>query len=113
MPQSLTVLRSIAVSIKYRVSHDMPKCIPPELNENADFVYLRFHGEKGDYRGSYSIRHLENKANEIRGWLHQGKDVYSYFNNTIGGASSNLQTLIGPLKNPDDTSYFSTISLYS
>ena len=77
------------------VLHDMPKCIPPELNKNADFVYLRFHGEKGDYRGSYSIRHLENKANEIRGWLHRGKDVYAYFNNTIGDASSNLQTLIG------------------
>ena len=75
------------------VLHDMPKCIPPELNKNADFVYLRFHGEKGDYRGSYSICHLQNKANEIRGWLHQGKDVYAYFNNTIGDATSNLQTL--------------------
>jgi uncharacterized protein YecE (DUF72 family) len=75
------------------VLHDMPKCIPPELNKNADFVYLRFHGEKGDYRGSYTFRHLQNKANEIRGWLRQGKDVYAYFNNTIGDATTNLQTL--------------------
>ena len=75
------------------VLHDMPKCLPPELNKNADFVYLRFHGEKGDYRGSYSIQYLQNKANEIHGWLHQGKDVYAYFNNTIGDAASNLQTL--------------------
>ncbi len=75
------------------VLHDMPKCIPPELNKRADFVYLRFHGEKGDYRGSYSICLLQNKAKEIHRWLEQGKDVYTYFNNTIGDASSNLQTL--------------------
>jgi uncharacterized protein YecE (DUF72 family) len=75
------------------VLHDMPKCIPPELNKNADFVYLRFHGEKGDYRDSYSIQHLQNKANEIRNWLDQGKDAYVYFNNTIGDAVANLQTL--------------------
>ena len=75
------------------VLHDMPKCIPPELNKNTDFVYLRFHGEKGDYRGTYSIHHLRNKADEICGWLHQGKDVYAYFNNTIGDASANLKTL--------------------
>ncbi len=75
------------------VLHDMPKCIPPELNKNADFVYLRFHGEKGDYRGTYPIQHLQKKAGEIRGWLHQGKDVYAYFNNTIGDAIANLQTL--------------------
>lgn len=75
------------------VLRDMPKCIPPELNKNADFVYLRFHGEKGDYRGTYPLWHLQSKANEIRRWLHQGKDVYAYFNNTIGDAVLNLQTL--------------------
>ncbi len=75
------------------VLHDMPKCIPPELNKKADFVYLRFHGEKGDYRGSYSDQYLMNRAKEIRCWLNQGKDVYAYFNNTIGDAISNLQTL--------------------
>jgi uncharacterized protein YecE (DUF72 family) len=75
------------------VLHDMPNCIPPGLNKNADFVYLRFHGVKGDYRGSYSNAHLQNKADEIRKWLNQGKNVYAYFNNTIGDASANLQTL--------------------
>ncbi|HET7001400.1 MAG TPA: DUF72 domain-containing protein, partial [Puia sp.] len=75
------------------VLHDMPKCVPPELNKKAAFVYLRFHGEKGDYRGTYSVRHLQNKANEIHAWLQEGRDVYAYFNNTIGDAVSNLQTL--------------------
>jgi len=82
------------------VLHDMPKCVPPGLNKNADFIYLRFHGEKGDYRGSYSFQHLQTRANEIRGWLSQGKDVYAYFNNTIGDASSNLQTLKVLVENP-------------
>ena len=77
------------------VLHDMPKCLPPGINKNASFIYLRFHGEKGDYRGSYSDQYLMNKAREIRGWLHQGKDVYAYFNNTIGDATTNLQTLKG------------------
>ena len=75
------------------VLHDMPKCIPPELNKKADFVYLRFHGERGDYRGSYSLPDLSERANKIRCWMEQGRDVYAYFNNTIGDAVSNLQTL--------------------
>ncbi|MEJ0083153.1 MAG: DUF72 domain-containing protein [Puia sp.] len=54
-----------------------PKCIPPEINRNADFVYLRFHGEKGDYRGSYSDQYLQQKAHEIHGWLERGRDVYA------------------------------------
>lgn len=82
------------------VIHDMPKCIPPELNKNADFVYLRFHGEKGDYRGSYSDQCLMNKAKEIHRWIEQGKDVYAYFNNTIGEASANLQTLRNLMERP-------------
>jgi uncharacterized protein YecE (DUF72 family) len=77
------------------VLHDMPKCLPPEPNKNASFIYLRFHGEKGDYKGGYSDQYLMNKAKEIRGWLNGGKDVYVYFNNTIGDASANLQTLKG------------------
>jgi uncharacterized protein YecE (DUF72 family) len=75
------------------VLHDMPASKPSVLNKKAPFVYLRFHGEQGDYRGSYTLRHLSNIANDIRSWLEQGKDVYAYFNNTIGDAVANLQTL--------------------
>jgi uncharacterized protein YecE (DUF72 family) len=75
------------------VLHDMPKSIPPEINEKAPFIYLRFHGEKGDYRGSYGDRYLEERAIEIQSWLNQGKDVYVYFNNTIGDAPVNLMKL--------------------
>ena len=75
------------------VLHDMPNSIPPYLNDKAPFVYLRFHGEKGDYRGSYSEHYLKEKAEEIRQWLDQGRPVYAYFNNTIGEAAKNLKTL--------------------
>ncbi len=80
------------------VLHDMPKSVPTEVNEKAHFIYLRFHGEKGDYRGSYSDRYLEERAVEIQSWQRQGKDVYVYFNNTIGDAAVNLsklQALVG------------------
>jgi uncharacterized protein YecE (DUF72 family) len=54
---------------------------------------LRFHGPKGDYRGSYEDGVLKGKAEEITQWADQGKDVYSYFNNTAGNAYENAFTL--------------------
>jgi uncharacterized protein YecE (DUF72 family) len=81
------------------VLHDMPKSAPPGINEKAPLIYLRFHGEKGDYRGSYEERYLEERAIEIRSWQNQGKDVYVYFNNTIGDAAANLVTLQGLVQN--------------
>ena len=81
------------------VLHDMPKCPPPEVNQNVDFIYIRFHGEKGDYRGGYSDDFLKSKAKQIQKWMKAGKDVYVYFNNTAGDAAANLKTLnelVGP-----------------
>jgi uncharacterized protein YecE (DUF72 family) len=75
------------------VLHDMPNSFIDKLEVEPSFVYLRFHGEKGDYRGTYSLDYLYTKAKEIRHWLNQGLDVYAYFNNTIGGAAENLETL--------------------
>ena len=60
---------------------------------DTDFIYLRFHGPSGNYRGSYSDDFLHEYATYIREWLAQGKVVYSYFNNTMGRAIENLQTL--------------------
>lgn len=75
------------------VLHDIPKSRNDEPNKGADFIYLRFHGEKGDYRGSYSDEFLQEKANRIKGWLRSGKNVYAYFNNTLGNAFENAMTL--------------------
>ena len=81
------------------VLQDIPKCRMMDCKGNADFVYLRFHGEKGDYRGSYSNEYLLEKATEINNWLKAGKDVFAYFNNTMGEAFLNaryLQQLVNP-----------------
>jgi uncharacterized protein YecE (DUF72 family) len=75
------------------VLHDIPKSTNRRLNKKAAFVYLRFHGPAGDYRGSYDDDYLQQKAEQISGWRQEGKDVYVYFNNTIGDAIKNVITL--------------------
>lgn len=63
---------------------DMPRCTTTEPND-ADFVYVRHHGPKGNYRGSYDDAFLRKEACRIREWLQRGKRVYVYFNNDIDG----------------------------
>ncbi len=75
------------------VLHDFAKGKISNVMSNADFVYLRFHGPNGDYRDSYPDHFLRSKALDINGWLNEGKDVYAYFNNTIGNAFENARTL--------------------
>jgi uncharacterized protein YecE (DUF72 family) len=75
------------------VLHDIPKSRNLQLNKRARFVYLRFHGPTGDYKGGYSDEHLMQQAVLIKEWMREGKDVYAYFNNTIGDALKNLTTL--------------------
>ncbi|WP_235212271.1 DUF72 domain-containing protein [Sphingobacterium sp. ML3W] len=59
----------------------------------ANFIYLRFHGPGGDYRGSYDDAFLQEYSAYIKEWLSDGKDVFVYFNNTMGAAIANLNTL--------------------
>ena len=75
------------------VLHDMPASKTPWIEKSLDVVYLRFHGPKGDYRGSYAPEVLQAHAQNIQAWLRQGKDVYAYFNNTIGDAFDNARLL--------------------
>ncbi|RYY67470.1 MAG: DUF72 domain-containing protein [Chitinophagaceae bacterium] len=80
------------------VIHDMPKSKPPDINRKAPFVFLRMHGPAGDYRGSYGDEVLEKYAKQIRSYVKKGKDVYCYFNNTIGAAFDNARALQALLK---------------
>lgn len=75
------------------VLHDIPKSRNTRLNNKANFVYLRFHGPAGDYKGGYTPTQLEQHALQIKEWMKEGKEVYVYFNNTIGDAITNLMTL--------------------
>jgi uncharacterized protein YecE (DUF72 family) len=77
------------------VLHDIPKSRNTQANKKASFIYLRFHGPAGDYKGGYTDAHLREQALLINNWLQEGKDVYVYFNNTIGDAVQNLLTLNG------------------
>lgn len=75
------------------VVQDMPKAVTPLLETDLPFVYLRFHGPDGKYGGSYENSLLEEYAGYITEWMAAGKTVYTYFNNTIGAAVDNLNTL--------------------
>lgn len=57
------------------------------------FVYLRFHGPEGDYGGSYDDAFLYEYSHYIRDWFAAGKEIFVYFNNTMGNALANLNTL--------------------
>lgn len=80
------------------VLHDMPTGTM-ELNEGAPFVYIRYHGPGGDYRGSYEEDFLSDHAEIIREYLAGGKDVYAYFNNTMGTAPRDALRLRGLITN--------------
>lgn len=75
------------------VLHDIPKARILETRGSASFVYLRFHGPVGDYRGSYTEDFLKARATDIKAWNKAGKEVYIYFNNTIGNAFENAMSL--------------------
>lgn len=75
------------------VQHDMPQAVTPKIDIVESFVYLRFHGPEGTYRGSYDNAVLDSQSKRIAGWVKDGKVVYAYFNNTMGNAIGNLETL--------------------
>jgi uncharacterized protein YecE (DUF72 family) len=75
------------------VLHDFSKARISTSSDNANFVYLRFHGPTGNYRDSYSDAALNEKAEIIREFVRSGKDVYAYFNNTAGNAFENARYL--------------------
>ncbi|MDB5128360.1 DUF72 domain-containing protein, partial [Mucilaginibacter sp.] len=75
------------------VIHDLPASAAPPEPLDLDFIYLRFHGPNGGYRGSYADDFLAEYAQNINQWLAEGKRVYTYFNNTMGAAVHNLATI--------------------
>ena len=76
------------------VIHDKGTAPSPLHQANSAFRYLRFHGPDGNYKGSYTDDVLFEYASIIGEWLSEGKQVFTYFNNTMGDAYGNLQTLM-------------------
>lgn len=75
------------------VIHDIPNSATPMINHASDFIYLRFHGPTGNYRDTYPADFLSEYATYINQWIREGKEVYVYFNNTMGEALNNLKAL--------------------
>lgn len=75
------------------VMHDMHMSATPGLETNSKTMYLRFHGPDGKYGGSYSKKVLDQYSHRINDWMLKGKDVYVYFNNTLGSAYENALLL--------------------
>jgi uncharacterized protein YecE (DUF72 family) len=59
-------------------------CIP---RATTDFVYVRMHGPDPEamYAGSYPDDDLRGWAALIAEWDGDGRDVWMYFNNDLGG----------------------------
>lgn len=66
--------------------HDMPGKGDANEPNNAKFVYVRRHGTSNvKYHGGYTAERLKQDAADIRRWLREGKNVFVYFNNDVGG----------------------------
>ena len=79
------------------VTHDKPGAPPTSVELKSKIKYLRFHGPRGDYRGSYDEAFLHEYATYIREWRDTGNSVFVYFNNTNGDAFNNLRQLMNEL----------------
>jgi uncharacterized protein YecE (DUF72 family) len=78
--------------------HDMPgSATKPE--PVGSFIYVRFHGASGKYRGGYSDDELRTWAGRLREWADDGRSCFAYFNNDVGGHAPRdavrLRELIG------------------
>jgi uncharacterized protein YecE (DUF72 family) len=77
--------------------HDM-KPADVTLPNDASIVYVRRHGPRGDYQGSYSDEQIANDAERIAHWTQEGRTVFLYFNNDAeGNAVRDAQRLHGAL----------------
>lgn len=52
-----------------------------DLPATSDYIYIRRHGESGNYATSYSKTALRRDARRLKNYRKSGKDVFMYFNN--------------------------------
>jgi uncharacterized protein YecE (DUF72 family) len=63
---------------------DMVKCPITEPNA-ASFVYVRRHGGRAHPEGRYTDEQVAEDAGRVQEWLREGRDVFVYYNNDLGG----------------------------
>lgn len=74
-------------------THDMPGMEVPRC-ATGPVAYVRFHGTNGKYHGRYSDECLRAWSGWMVAEAREGRDVWVYFNNDIGGdAIADARTL--------------------
>jgi len=80
--ESLDLLRRYRLAL---VIADSGRRFPSREVAVTDFVYIRFHGPSGLYTSCYTTEMLASWAERIREWEREGRDVWAFFNNDVGG----------------------------
>jgi uncharacterized protein YecE (DUF72 family) len=80
-PEVFSVMADARVAL---CLHDMPGSAT-KPDPVGPFVYLRFHGAAGKYRGGYSGQALRAWADRLASWAEDGLRCHVYFNNDVGG----------------------------
>ena len=95
-PEVLSRLERAGVAL---CLHDMPGS-ESARTAVGPFVYVRFHGSGSHYGGGYPDARLEDWAGWIAERRGEGRAVYAYFNNDVGGHAprdaARLRQLVGP-----------------
>lgn len=68
---------------KYNVSfciYDYDGKLSPE-KVTADFIYIRFHGPEGPYKGHYDDNFLFKWAGKFKKWQKHDKEIFCFFDN--------------------------------
>jgi len=71
--------------------HGVAICVSDRLRSlslvanDVDFVYVRRHGPDGRVREAYPPDLIARDADDVRGWLAAGRDVYVLYHNTVDG----------------------------
>ncbi|HYE79978.1 MAG TPA: DUF72 domain-containing protein [bacterium] len=91
--EPLDLLREFSIS--WVIAHS-PRW-PILETTTTDTIYLRLHGEQKLYSGPYSDDLLERFGYMIHDWLLDGRQVWVFFNNTIGGAAVHDATRLASL----------------
>ena len=76
---------------------DMPRARIDDVT-TTDFVYIRRHGPKGNYRDPYPKSAMCQLADKAKSWAAEGKDIFIYLNNDFAGhAIKNAREVLADL----------------
>lgn len=81
VPEVAARLREAAVAVCLSDAPDFPMW----REITADLVYVRLHGHTRKYASSYHPATLRRWADDIAGWLADGRDVHVYLDNDAEG----------------------------